>query len=55
MTNLDFDSAAVDIETVQRRARLSAHIQRAQTMLIAACLATLGIVAVTGTLLANLF
>lgn len=55
MTNLDFDSAAVDIETVQRRARLSAHIQRAQTMLIAACLATLGVVAVAGTLLANLF
>ncbi|QQR38278.1 hypothetical protein [Devosia rhizoryzae] len=55
MANLEFDGISADIESVRRRARHSTHVQRAQVMLLAACLSTLGVVAVAGTLLTRIF
>lgn len=55
MANLEFNGISPDTESVRRRARHSAHVQRAQVMLLAACLSTLGIVAVAGTLLTRMF
>lgn len=54
MAYSDFDVAAVHIETIRRDARRSAYVQRVQVMLIAASIATLGVVAVAGALLASL-
>jgi len=54
MTDYDLDHADTDIAMVRRVARRSAHVQRAQVMLLAACLTTLGVVAVAGAMLTNL-
>ena len=54
MANLDLDGIDADIITVRRMARRSAHVQRAQVMLLAACLTTLGVVAVAGAMLTTL-
>lgn len=55
MANLDFDGVSTNLDGVRRRARYSRHVQRAQVMLLAACLSTLGVVAVAGTLLTQMF
>lgn len=54
MANLDLDHKGLDMEAMRRRVRRSAHAQRAQAMLLAAGLSTLGLVAVAATLLTNL-
>jgi hypothetical protein len=52
MADTEFDE---ELGRAHRRARHSAHVYRAQTMLTAAGLATLGIVAVAGAMLTTLF
>lgn len=45
----------MDSELMRPTARRSAHVQHAQVMLLAAGLATLGVVTVAGALLTNFF
>lgn len=52
MADLDFHT---DLDSVRRKARRVDHVQRAQLMLLAAGLATMGILLVAGALLTNLF
>jgi hypothetical protein len=54
MANLSSDPFDVDLATVRRSARRSAHAQQARAMLIAACLSAFGMIAVAATLLSNL-
>lgn len=53
MANLEFDRTLSDVDAARRAARHSLHVHRAQTMLIAAGLASMGVVAVAGALLAS--
>ena len=53
MANIDIRDMGLDLEAVRQRARLDGHVQRAQTMLIAAGLSALAMVAVAGVLLAS--
>jgi hypothetical protein len=55
MANLDIDDVSLDLQSAKRLARRSAHVQRAQVMLLAACGATLGVVAVAGAMLTSMF
>lgn len=54
MANIDFRDIEQDVELLRRRARVGGHVQRAQTMLIAAGLSALGVVAVAGVLLSSM-
>jgi hypothetical protein len=53
VANIDIRDMGLDLEAVRQRARLDGHVQRAQTMLIAAGLSALAMVAVAGVLLAS--
>lgn len=53
VANIDIRDMGLDLEAVRQRARLDGHVQRVQTMLIAAGLAALAMVAVAGVLLAS--
>ncbi len=54
MANIDLDTQT-DIDAIRRAIRRSEHAQRARIMLVAAGLATCGIVSVAGTFLAAMF
>lgn len=54
MAFFELDGASTS-QAGDRPRRTGGHVRRAQTMLLAAILATLGIVAVAGTLLTRLF
>lgn len=53
MANIDFRDIGNDIDAMRRRARHAGHVRRAQAMLVAAGLATCGVVAVAAVLLTN--
>lgn len=53
MANLDTHDSGLKL--VRRRARQSIHVQRAHTMLLAAGLASFGIVAVAAAMMTTLF
>ena len=43
------------LDRFRQDGRIGAHVRRAQLMLVAACLASLGVVGVAGALLTHLF
>ena len=53
MANFDMDLAAQSMRIVRKDAKRSAHVQRAQQMLVAAGLCAMLMVAVAGTLLSQ--
>lgn len=53
MANLS-DQFGGDLDAILRKARRSGHMQRTRTMLLAAGLCSVGLVAVAGTLLSSL-
>jgi hypothetical protein len=54
MANLSSDPFGVDLATLRRSQRRSAHAQQARAMLVVACLSAVGMIAVAATLLTNM-